>query len=64
MTIIVLTLKKLYIHLDTSALNCLFTNDEIEKCNSKLQNGKSGGAGEILNLHKSTIDLMMPVYLF
>ncbi len=25
------------IHLDTSELNCQFTNDEIKKCNSKLK---------------------------
>ncbi len=52
------------IHLDTSVLNCLFTNDEIKKCIIKLKNGKSGGADEILNEHiKSTIDIMMPVYI-
>ncbi len=29
--------EMLGIHLDTSALNCLFTNDEIQKCISKLK---------------------------
>ena len=52
------------IHLDTTELNCLFTEDEIKKSISKLKNGKAGGADEILNEHiKSTIDLMMPVYV-
>ncbi len=52
------------IHLDKSALSCLFINDEIKKCIIKLQNGKSGGADKILNEHiKSTIDIMMPVYI-
>ncbi len=51
------------IHLDT-ALNCLFTNDEMQNCISKLKTVKSGGADEIVNEHiKSTIDLMMPVYV-
>ncbi len=52
------------IHLDTSALSCLFTNDDIQKCIGKLTDGKSGGADDIVNEHiKSTIDLMMPVYI-
>ncbi len=52
------------IQLDTSVLNCLFTNDEIKKCIIRLKNGKSGGADDILNEHiKSTIDIMMPVYI-
>ncbi len=52
------------IHLDTSVLNCLFTNDEIKKCMIKFKNGKSRGADDILNEHiKSTIDIMMPVYI-
>ncbi len=32
------------IPLDTSVLNCLFTNDEIKKFIIKLKNGKSEGA--------------------
>ncbi len=56
--------EMIHIHLDTSVLNCLFTNDEIKKCIIKLKNGKSGGADEIVNEHiKSTIDIMMPVYI-
>ncbi len=52
------------IHLDTSVLNCLFTNDEIKKCIIKLKIGISEGADEILNEYiKSTIAIMMPVYI-
>ncbi len=37
---------------------------KLKKCIIKLNNGKSGGADDILNEHiKSTIDIMMPVYI-
>ena len=45
------------IHLDTSSLNCLFTNDDILKCINKLKNAKSKGADKILNEDIKSINI-------